>query len=122
MEVAVRQRIHRLRGPMLLRCYQVDGAEVDALDTDGWFSTGDAGSLGHRTSPRDRTSRAELGSHRQENVWPEPDGRILRGDPRIADVAVVGRPSAEWGSNSSAVIRTHGTRAPSACEELRDLW
>ncbi|MEZ5216718.1 MAG: class I adenylate-forming enzyme family protein [Ilumatobacteraceae bacterium] len=56
-----------------------------------------------------------------ENVWPEPVERILRGDPRIADVAVVGRPSAEWGSELVAVIELTAPGRLPRLEELRDL-
>jgi O-succinylbenzoic acid--CoA ligase len=105
-----------VRGPILLRCYR-DG--TDPKDAEGWFATGDGGSL----------ETGELEVHGRlgdmiitggENVWPAPVEALLSTHPGIAEVGVVGRPDPEWGQRVTAVIVANGEPRLSL-DELRDL-
>jgi O-succinylbenzoic acid--CoA ligase len=105
----------QLRGPMLLRCYR-DG--TDPRTADGWFPTDDLGEL------RDgvllvRGRRGELIISGGENVWPAAVERALREHPAVADVAVVGRPDAEWGQRVVAVVVPADAGSPPVLDDLR---
>src|SRR5438067_1808963 len=86
-----------VRCPMLLRCYRSADGDHDPRDADGWFATGDGGSF-------DASGRLVVDGRLGdmiitggENVWPAPVEDALRTHPAVVDVAVVGRPDAEWG-------------------------
>jgi o-succinylbenzoate---CoA ligase len=103
-----------VRGPMLLRCYR-NG--VDPKDANGWLPTGDVGQL-------DETGRlviegrlGDLIITGGENVWPDPVEAALADHPHIADVAVAGRPDADWGHAVVAFIVAKGE--PPTVAELR---
>lgn len=108
----------RLRGPMLLRAYR-DGTVP--FGPDGWFSTGDVGSIG----PDGRlvivgrlTDMIITGG---ENVWPGPVEDLIRTHPGVADVAVAGRPDPEWGQQVVAWVVPRAGEQPPTLAELRDL-
>ena len=54
-----------------------------------------------------------------EKVWPEEVERVLAGHPKVADVAVAGRPDPEWGSRVSAFVVPNVIDDPPSLEELR---
>ncbi|MPY94109.1 MAG: AMP-binding protein [Acidimicrobiia bacterium] len=107
----------QLRGPMLLRGYR-DGR--DPKDAEGWFGTGDEGSLG----PGGRLSvlgrRGDVIVTGGQKVWPDPVERVLGGLDGVAEVAVVGRPDAEWGEVVTAVVVPADPAAPPHLGRLRE--
>lgn len=107
-------QIH-VRAPMLLRAYR-DG--TDPRDVDGWFATGDHGALvDGRLVVHGRTD--DLIITGGENVWPAVVEEALRNHPAVADVAVVGRPDAEWGARVVAVVVPSDPTAPPTLAALR---
>ncbi len=108
-----------LRSPTLLRAYR-DG--IDPVRPDGWYRTGDLGSLDPVTQLLTVRGRADdLIITGGEKVWPEPVEAILRSDHRVRDVAVVGRPDDEWGQRIVAVIVPVDASAPPTLDDLRSL-
>ncbi len=107
----------QLRCPMLLRCYR-DG--TDPRTDDGWFSTGDAGSVADdgRLSVFGRVD--DMITSGAEKVWPVAVERILAQHPGVAEVAVVGRPDPEWGQAVTAVMVPANPAVPPSLDELRD--
>jgi o-succinylbenzoate---CoA ligase len=104
-----------LRGPMLLRAYR-DG--TDPKTPDGWLPTGDLGEL------RDgrlwvHGRRGDLIITGGENVWPTAVERVLGTHPAVAEVAVVGRPDAEWGHTVTALVVPRDPTAPPTLDALR---
>ena len=105
-----------VRAPMLLRCYR-DGE--DPKTSDGWFATGDVGQMDeNRLHVLGR--RGELIITGGENVWPVAVERILERHPAIAEVAVVGRPDADWGQRVVAIVVPHDPTRPPTLDDLRD--
>jgi O-succinylbenzoic acid--CoA ligase len=108
-----------VRGPMLLRCYR-DG--TDPKDADGWFRTGDAGSIGADGQLSVHGRIAELVITGGENVWPSAVEAIVRTHSAVLDVAVGGVADAEWGERVCAYVVVGGeVEAGVLLAELREL-
>jgi O-succinylbenzoic acid--CoA ligase len=108
-----------VRGPMLLRCYR-DGS--DPKDDEGWLPTGDAGWLDARDGDRLHV-RGRIGDvivTGGEKVWPDAVESLLRADPAVAEVAVIGRADPEWGQRVIAVVVPTTPSAPPTLDALRD--
>jgi malonyl-CoA/methylmalonyl-CoA synthetase len=79
-------------------------ANAEAFTPDGWFRTGDLGVRdgdGYLTI----TGRAkELIISGGYNVYPREVEEALRAHPSVADAAVVGAPSPEWGETVVAFV------------------
>ena len=106
----------RLRGPMLLRGYR-DG--TDALDTDGWLATGDAGEIrgdGRLTVHGRMGDMIVTGG---DNVWPGPVEDVLGSLGSVAEVAVAGRVDPEWGQRVVAWVVPTDPNVPPKLPELR---
>jgi O-succinylbenzoic acid--CoA ligase len=108
-----------VRGPMVMRGYRLDpDRTADALENDGWFHTGDAGSISDgRVRVTDRLKDVVITGG--VNVSPSEVEAVLARHPDIADACVVGVPDDEWGEIVMAfVVPRDGAPAPSL-EELR---
>ncbi len=104
----------QVRGPMLLRCYR-DG--TDPKDADGWFATGDAGSL--TDDLLHVTGRiGDVVNTGGEKVWPLAVERALEGVAGVRELAIGKRPDPEWGERVVAFVVPDGT-APPTLEVLR---
>jgi O-succinylbenzoic acid--CoA ligase len=100
---------------MLLRAYR-DGA--DPKDADGWFRTGDVGSVdGGRLQVFGRLDDVIITGG--ENVWPDAVEALLLSLPSVHEVAVVGRTDDEWGQRVVAVVVPADPSAPPTLDELR---
>jgi O-succinylbenzoic acid--CoA ligase len=116
-----------LRSPTLLRAYRhgPDGApDPDGTDPrtgDGWYRTGDLGALDAAGRLIVRGRADDLIITGGTNVWPGPVEDLLRTDPAVADVAVVGRPDDEWGQRVVAVVVPADPAEPPTLDRLRDL-
>lgn len=110
----------------LLRCYR-DGTDpsgegTDPVGPDGWYRTGDLGSVDPGTGRLRVLGRADdLIITGGEKVWPAPVEVILATDHRVRDVAVIGRPDPEWGARVVAVVVPTDPAAPPTLQGLRDL-
>lgn len=95
----------RVRGPMLFDGYF--GASADqALDRDGWFTTGDRGYLddaGRLYITGRESDRVISGG---ENVEPAIVESLLRASGLVRDAGVVGVPDDDWGQRVVAVVAT----------------
>ncbi|MBU4529018.1 MAG: AMP-binding protein [Hoeflea sp.] len=83
---------------------------------DGWLWTGDMGSLdedGYLTL-RDRSKDVIISGG--TNIYPREVEEALLTHPGVAEVSVIGRPSAEWGEEVVAVVVLAGSETPSASE------
>ena len=94
-----------VRGPHVFAGYwRRPDATQESLGADGWFRTGDLGSVsadGYYTI----TGRSkELIISGGYNVYPREVEEILEGCPGVAEVAVVGLPDEEYGERVAAAV------------------
>ncbi len=107
----------QVRGPMVLRAYR-DG--IDPKDDDGWFPTGDAGSVAADDTVRVIGRLGDVIVTGGEKVWPAPVEAVLAKHPAVAEVAVAGRRDPEWGQRVVAVVVPSDSGSPPALAELQD--
>ena len=94
-----------LRGPNVFGGYWRNAeATAGAFDQDGWFRTGDLGSLDERGYLRIEGRSKELIITGGYNVHPREVEELLLEHPGVAEVAVVGTPSEEWGEVVTAFV------------------
>jgi fatty-acyl-CoA synthase len=109
----------QVRGPMVMRAYRLDPVRTaDALEPDGWFHTGDVGTMEAGTvRVIDRLKDVVITGG--VNVSPAEVEAVLARHPDILDACVVGLPDDEWGEIVVAfVVPREGAPAPSL-DELR---
>ncbi len=107
----------RLRGPMLFRAYRHD---PDPLDADGWFDTGDDGTIEADGSLRVFGRRGDVIVSGGEKVWPAPVEALLARRADIDQVALIGRPHPEWGHEVVAAVVPADDAAAPSLDDLRE--
>jgi O-succinylbenzoic acid--CoA ligase len=103
VELEIRESLVYVRAPMLLRAYR-DGSVP--IDSDGWFCTGDRGTLSEGGLLSIEGREGDLIITGGENVWPETVEDALRTFPSITDLCVGGVSDPEWGHAVHAWIVT----------------
>ncbi|HEY3723419.1 MAG TPA: acyl-CoA synthetase [Acidimicrobiia bacterium] len=94
-----------LRGPNVFRGYwKREDATRDAFTADGWFRSGDVGAYDPDGYLRIVGRAKELIISGGYNVYPREVEDVLLEHPAVAEVAVVGEPSDEWGEEVVAVV------------------
>ena len=106
-----------VRGPNVFPGYwRNPQATAEAFAEGGWFRTGDLGSLDEAGYLRIEGRSKELIITGGYNVYPREVEELLLRHPAVAEVAVVGTPSEEWGETVTAFVVPAG--APPDPEEL----
>lgn len=110
----------RLRGPMLFTAYLGDADATAAAFDDGWFVTGDLGTLtaDGRLEITGRSDDVIISGG--ENVPAGVVADVMRGDPRLLDVVVIGVPDDDWGQLVVAVVIPTDAADPPTLDELRE--
>jgi malonyl-CoA/methylmalonyl-CoA synthetase len=101
----------QVRGPNVISGY-LDVVVPDAFTPDGWFRTGDLGTLdaeGYLTISGRAKELIITGGY---NVYPREVEELLRSHPGVADAAVVGAPSTQWGETVVAFVVATGAVPP----------
>jgi malonyl-CoA/methylmalonyl-CoA synthetase len=94
-----------LRGPNVFPGYwQQPDATRHAFNEDGWFRSGDVGAHDPDGYLRIVGRAKELIISGGFNVYPREVEDVLLEHPAVAEVAVVGEPSDEWGETVVAVV------------------
>ncbi|MGZ8580765.1 MAG: class I adenylate-forming enzyme family protein [Actinomycetota bacterium] len=110
-----------LRGPTLMNGYRRDGAATGAaFDVRGWLRTGDVGTIDDEGFLRVTGRLDEVIRTGAETVWPAEVERALATHPKIAEVAVAGRPHPDWGQQVVAFVVPRTINDPPSLDELRD--
>lgn len=94
----------QVRGPGLVEGYWRRPTESAAAFRNGWFATGDVGTIdecGYVTLLERRTDLVVSGGM---NVYPAEVEGVITAVPGVAEVAVVGVPHERWGQSVVAVV------------------
>ncbi len=132
VEVSVVDGTIRLRCPMLARAYRASqspapgststNASADGstlTDDEGWFDTRDVGHLEADGRLVVQGRSGDMIVTGGEKVWPSAVESVLAGHPAVAEVAVIGRPDAEWGQIVVAVVVPTDMASPPGLDVLR---
>ena len=88
----------QVRGPNVISGYLDDpAADAWAFTDDGWFRTGDLGTVDGDGYLRISGRAKELIITGGYNVYPREIEELLRAHPGVSDAAVVGEPDEKWG-------------------------
>jgi long-chain acyl-CoA synthetase len=94
-----------LRSPRVMAGYWRRPDETAAaVDSDGWFRTGDAGFLDDEGYLYISDRVKDMIISGGENVYPAEIENVLMAHPHVADVAVIGVPSERWGETPKALV------------------
>lgn len=112
------------RGPLLMSGYlDRDDANADATWTDDcgrrWLRTGDLGRLDPDGFLYVVDRKKDMIISGGQNIYPADIEAVLRTHPDVAEVAVIGARSAQWGETPVAIVVAAPGAAPSAAG-LRD--
>jgi malonyl-CoA/methylmalonyl-CoA synthetase len=94
----------QVRGPNVFGGYWERPDATAQSFSDGWFCTGDLGSLDPDGYLRILGRSKELIITGGLNVYPREVEEVLLSHPDVAEVAVVGTPSLEWGEVVTAFV------------------
>ncbi|HEX4016707.1 MAG TPA: AMP-binding protein [Frankiaceae bacterium] len=94
----------RLKGPQCFLGYVDSSLDAAAFDEDGWFRTGDLGSVGDDGRIRIEGRLKDVIIRNAENISASEIEELLLTHPAIADVAVIGVPDPRTGERVCAVI------------------
>src|SRR5712692_3470574 len=98
------------RGPGTMAGYWRKEGETKEAIRDGWFHTGDAGTMDAEGFIYIKDRIKDMIISGGENIYPAEVEAVLAGHPKVADVAVIGVPDDMWGETVKAiVIRRPGT-------------
>ena len=107
-----------VRGPNLMKGYwNQPEATAAAVDSEGWFHTGDVGYLDSDGFLFLADRLKDMVITGGENVYPAEVENVLFGHPAVGDVAVIGLPDPRWGEAVVAVV----VPAPGQTVDLEEL-
>src|SRR2546425_992856 len=110
------------RGPECFLGYRNPALNADAFTADGWFRTGDLGTLDAEGYLRITGRRKDIIIRKGENISARELEDLLAAHPAVAEVAVVGVPDAVAGEIACAVLRLPpGARPPTLAEVAEHL-
>ncbi|MBA3699858.1 MAG: AMP-binding protein [Planctomycetes bacterium] len=108
MQVRIVDEVIQVRGPALFSGYEDAGVVGEPLPADGWFSTGDLGTIDDKEFLTVHGRRSDLIVSGGENVYPAEVEAVLERHPLIAEAGVYGISDAEWGQVVAAVLVARG--------------
>jgi cyclohexanecarboxylate-CoA ligase len=106
------------RGPECFLGYRDAALNAEAFTDDGWFRTGDLGTLDADGWLRITGRRKDIIIRKGENISARELEALLAEHPTIAEVAVVGLPDAAAGEIACAVVRTRAGQSPPTLADL----
>ncbi|KEO90894.1 acyl-CoA synthetase [Erythrobacter longus] len=82
--------------------WKLPEATANTIDSDGWLHTGDAGIMDEDGYVYIQDRIKDMIISGGENVYPAEVENAIFGHPAVAEVAVIGIPSAQWGEEVKA--------------------
>ncbi|MBL4608413.1 MAG: acyl--CoA ligase [Pseudomonadales bacterium] len=95
------------RSPTIMKGYYKEEGKTSEVIKDGWFYSGDLGSIDEDGDIRVAERKNECISTGGEKIFPGEIEDILAEHEKIQDICVIGVPDETWGSSVRAVIRLH---------------
>jgi acyl-CoA synthetase (AMP-forming)/AMP-acid ligase II len=107
------------RGPDCFLGYTDAALTAGVFDTDGWYRTGDVGTLDDEgyLAITDRIS--DIIIRGGENISAQEIEELMAGMDAVAEVCVVAEPDARLGEHAAAVLRVHQGKAAPTLDEVR---
>lgn len=101
-----------VRGPTVMAGYRNAPEATDQAIRKGWLATGDRGSMDAAAyiTLKDRSRDVIISGGR--NIHPREVEEAILTHPAVAEVSVVGQPSAEWGEDVLAFVVGHDGTTP----------
>lgn len=90
------------------------------LTPDGWFHSGDLGSMDERGFLRITGRLKDMIIRGGENIYPAEIENLLKNHPQISDATVIGLPDEYWGEQVAAVIIPKNLEEKPTPEELNE--
>ncbi len=94
----------RVKGPQVCKGYLDSTLDVDGFDADGWFRTGDLGTIDADGYVKITGRLKDIIIRKGENISAAEIENVLYTHPSIADVAVIGVPDRDSGERCCAVV------------------
>jgi cyclohexanecarboxylate-CoA ligase len=109
----------RVKGPQVTRGYLDPALDAEAFDDEGWFRTGDLGTVDADGNVTITGRLKDVIIRKGENISAKEVEDLLFPHPKVADVAVVGLPDDERGELACAVVVTAPGSDPITFDEMR---
>lgn len=93
-----------IRSPTVMKGYWGRADQTAEVLTDGWYRTGDVGSLDADGFLTIRDRLRDMVISGGENIYPAEIESVLSRHPDVADCAVIGVPDARWGETVKAIV------------------
>jgi fatty-acyl-CoA synthase len=108
------------RGYLVMRGYHdAPEATAEAIDTDGWYHTGDLASMDTDGCLRIEGRVKDMIIRGGENIYPREIEDVLFAHPSVAEASVVGVPDPAWGEVVAAFLRPVPGQPQPPVDELR---
>ncbi|HEX6425840.1 MAG TPA: AMP-binding protein [Acidimicrobiales bacterium] len=108
----------RAKGPQVTLGYVDPALDADAFDEQGWFRTGDLGTLDADGNLTITGRLKDVIIRKGENISAKEVEDLLFTHPQVADVAVVGLPDDDRGERACAVVVTPPGAEPITFDEM----
>jgi acyl-CoA synthetase (AMP-forming)/AMP-acid ligase II len=108
----------RVKGAQVTKGYLDAALDVEAFDDEGWFRTGDLGTVDADGNVTITGRLKDVIIRKGENISAKEVEDLLFTHPQVADVAVVGLPDAERGERVCAVVVTAPGSEPITFDEM----
>jgi cyclohexanecarboxylate-CoA ligase len=108
----------RAKAPQLMLGYLDASLDADAFDEEGYFRTGDLGTLNERNMLAITGRLKDIIIRKGENVSAKEVEDLLFSHPQVLDVAVIGLPDPERGERVCAVVSTAEGAEPLEFDEM----
>ncbi|MBN1176916.1 MAG: long-chain-fatty-acid--CoA ligase [Dehalococcoidales bacterium] len=93
------------KGPRVMSGYWKDEEKTaKTIDKDGWVHTGDVGYVDEEGYYFLSGRSSDMIIRAGENISPEEIENVIRENPKVEDVAVIGVPDETWGEEPRAVV------------------
>ena len=111
----------RAKAPQMMKGYLDPELDEDGFDDEGWFRTGDLGTIDAQGYVRITGRLKDVIIRHGENISAKEVEDLLYTHPKVADVAVIGLPDPKTGERACAVVSTRDGQQPLAFTEMQDF-